>query len=56
MPHFFERVLSTEEKIALVEGLQADYVELRSRRPGAAGISEMLDTLQQRITELKAEL
>lgn len=56
MPTFFEQVLSAEEKIACVEKIHAGYVQLRGKRRGVPGISEMLETLEQRITELKAEI
>lgn len=56
MPQFFERVLSTEEKIASVEQILASYFQLGEKRPGAHGIAQMVGTLEQRIAELKAEL
>lgn len=56
MPHFFEPVLSTEEKITSVEKILASYVQLGDNRPGAHGIAQMVETLEQRIAELKAEL
>lgn len=53
--HFFERVLSTEEKITSVEKILASYVQLGEKRAGAKGIAQMVGTLKQRIAELKAE-
>lgn len=54
--HFFELPISTEEKIACVENILASYVNLGGKRPGALGIAQMVETLEQRIAELKAEL
>ena len=56
IPHFFEPVLSAEEKITTVHKILASYVQLGEKRPGTQGIAQMVETLEQRIAELTDEM
>lgn len=55
-PHMFEKVLTTEEKIASVQKVLEGYVLMNQKQPFSKGIPEMLTTLELRISDLKGDL